>query len=245
MEDAVVGDAATATRGGARPSSASLALRPLGYVLIGLVWLALWAAVVVLAWGIPVWGLIDGTLTVAEFTEPATSSVGGFLALVLVVAPIMVIIGGPVLLWWLPNCTWPLASLSFLYVMRSLNPAYRGEKLSFTAQGARGSTLGPPTVSTVALSLQPVRTSALARFLMRFYAAGWQLDGRSFFVMLPAGVGWLLVFPAIAMDVTRTTNVVCGVIAALLIVFSLAWALRLTFVRPRPKDRPAPSENRS
>ncbi|WP_454851547.1 hypothetical protein [Promicromonospora soli] len=127
MEDAVVGDAATATRGGARPGSASLALRPLGYLLIGLVWLALWAAVVALAWGIPVWGLIDGTLTVAEFTEPATSSVGGFLALVLLVAPIMVIIGGPVLLWWLPNCTWPLAALSFLYVIRSLNPAYRGE----------------------------------------------------------------------------------------------------------------------
>ncbi|WP_454851549.1 hypothetical protein [Promicromonospora soli] len=64
-------------------------------------------------------------------------------------------------------------------------------------------------------------------------------------MMLPAGVGWLLVFPAIAMDVTRITNVVCGVIGALLIVFSLARALRLTFLRPRPKDRPAPSENRS
>jgi hypothetical protein len=176
-----------------------------------------------------VWGLIDGTLTVAEFTEPATSSVGGFLVLVLLVAPIMVIIGGPVLLWWLPNCTWPLAALSFLYVVRSLNPAYRGEKLSFTAQGARGSTLGPPTVSTVALSLQPVRTSVLARFLMRFYAAGWQLDGRSFFVM----------------DVTRTTNVVCGVIAAVLIVFSIAWALRLTFFRSQPKDRPGLPENGS
>ncbi len=53
------------------------------------------------------------------------------------------------------------------------------------------------------------------------------------------------VFPAIAMDVSRTTSVVCGVIAALLIVFSVAWALRLTFIRPRPKDRPGRSENGS
>jgi hypothetical protein len=161
--------------------------------------------------------------------------------MVFLAAPLVAVLAGPVVLWWLPNCTWPLAALSFVYVVRSLNPSYRNEKLSFTAYGARGSTLGPPTISGVALSLQPVRNTALTRFLMRFYVAGWQPSGRGFLAMLPAGVGWLLLFPAIAIDVSPTTNVVCGVLAVALIVWSLVWALRTAWAPA--KDRRKAGKN--
>ncbi|MFI2103635.1 hypothetical protein ACH436_10095 [Isoptericola sp. NPDC019693] len=225
MGDVVVGDRGSTTRRTTPPRPWARTLRPLGYLLIGLVWLAIWALVVALAWGILVCGVVSGELTMAEFTEPATSSVGGFIGMVLLAAPLVAAVAGPVLLWWIPCCIWPLATLSAVYVVRSLRPSYGREKLSFTAYGARGSSLGPPTTSNVALSLQPVRGSALTRFLMRFYAAGWQPRGRAFLPMLLAGVGWLLLYPAIAVDVSRTTNVVCGVVGLSLVVLSLAWTV--------------------
>ena len=69
----------------------------------------------------------------------------------------------PLVLWWLSNCTWPLAALSFVYVVRSLN---------------------------------------------------------------------LLLFPAIAVDVSPTTNVVCGVLGAGLIVWSFVWTPATNTRRP-------------
>ncbi|GAB2500844.1 hypothetical protein GCM10027063_45540 [Promicromonospora xylanilytica] len=242
MEDIVAGERRGAAPKGVSPRPWRVALRPFGYLLVGLTWLAIWALVVALGWGILAFGVIAGNLTVAEFTEPATASVGAFIGMVFLAAPLLAVIAGPVVLWWLPNCSWPLALLSFVYVARSLNPAYRHEKLSFTASGVRGSVIGPPTATDVALSLQPVRNTTLTRFLMRFYVAGWQASGPWFLAMLPAGVGWLLLFPAIAADVSEATNVVCGVLGTGLIVWSYAWALRIAWRQTSPaKDTSGPS----
>lgn len=235
MEDILAGDPNRTTRKSTSPPRWALGWRPFGYLLVGLVWLAIWAAVFALGWGILIYGVVSGELTVAEFTEPATSSVGSFLGMVLFLAPVLAVIMGPIVNWWLPNCTWPLAALSFVYIGRSLRPSYRHEKLSFTAYGDATRTLGQPTISSTSLSLQPVRNTALTRFLMRFYVAGWQPSGIGFVAMLPAGFGWLLLFPAIAMDVSATTNLVCGVLGVGLIAGSYVWALR-TMWTPR-KDR--------
>ncbi|MFC3492651.1 hypothetical protein [Glycomyces rhizosphaerae] len=228
MEDIVAGDPDRSTRNATPPPRWALAWRPFGYLLVGLVWLAIWATVFALGWGILIFGVVSGELTVAEFTEPSMSSVGSFLAMVFLLAPLLAVIMGPVVLWWLPNCSWPLAALSFVYIGRSLRPSFRHEKLSFTAYGDQTNTFGRPTVSGTSLSLQPVRNTALTRFLMRFYVAGWEPSGIGFLAMTPAGVGWLLLFPAIAKDVTLTTNIVCGVLGVGLIAWSYVWALRTT-----------------
>jgi hypothetical protein len=99
------------------------------------------------------------------------------------------------------------------------------EPLSCSRAAQRGETLGPPTIAGTTLSLQPVRETRLTRVLMAFYLSGWRPDGRTFVAMLPAGLAFLLAFPAIAVDVSPTTNVVCGVLAAVLAVWSYAWSL--------------------
>ncbi|THV42054.1 hypothetical protein [Glycomyces buryatensis] len=225
MEDIVAGNPDRTTRKSKPPPGWTLPLRPFGYLLVGLVWLAIWGFVFALGWGILIYGVVSGELTIAEITEPAMASVSHFLAMVFIVAPLVVVLLGPVILWWLPNVSWPLAALSFVYIGRSLRPSYRHEKLSFTAFGDQ-TTFGPPTISNVSLSLQPVRNTALTRFLMRFYVAGWEPSGIGFLAMLPAGIGWLLLFPAIAKDVSATTNIVCGVLGVGLVAWSFAWALR-------------------
>lgn len=200
-------------------------LRPFGYLLVGLIWLALWLAVLGLAWGLPVYAAISGTMTVEEFTAPATGSVGGFIGTVLVGAPLVIIIFGPGVLWYLACATWPLAALSFLYVVRSLQPSYAGEKLSRSEYTQRGETLGLPTIAGTTLSLQPVRANRLTDLLMAFYMSGWKPDGRTFLAMLPGGLGYILVYPALAADVSSTTNMVCGVLAVVLLAASYVWAL--------------------
>jgi hypothetical protein len=214
-----------ATAATPRLGRARLVLRPFGYLTIGLVWTAIWIVVLGLGFAILGYGVISGELTVAEFTEPATSSVGGFIGLVLLCAPLVVIVWGPGVFWMLPCATWPLAALSFVYVVRSLRPSYAGERLSHSESTRRGETLGLPTIAGTTLSLQPVRSSRLTDLLMAFYMSGWRPDGKTFVAMLPAGLAFLLAFPAVAVDVSDTTNLVCGVLAAALAVWSFVRAL--------------------
>src|SRR5690606_3847017 len=178
------GTAATDTgraRGG-RPGTVSLALRPLGYLLVGLVWLAIWLVVVALGPGILVWIAVDGTMTFGEVAgnQPAES----WVVAGLLVVPIVVAVWGPGVFWYLPCATWPPAALSFLYVIRSLLPRYAAERLSHSERAPRGTSLGPPTVGGVTLSLQPVRPTRLTDLLMKFYLSGWDIDGRAFLAML-------------------------------------------------------------
>lgn len=224
-----------------RPGRARLALRPFGYLTIGLVWTAIWLLVLGLGYAVLGYGVISGELTVAEFTEPATSSVGGFIGLVVLCVPLVVVIWGPGVLWMLPCASWPLAVLSFVYVARSVRPSYAGEPLSHSESTRRGETLGLPTVAGTTLSLQPVRSSRVTDLLMAFYMSGWRPDGKTFVAMLPAGLAFLLAFPAIAVDVSPTTNVVCGALAAVLAVWSYVWSLvvlRRRFWPARGADRP-------
>ncbi|MFI2103641.1 hypothetical protein ACH436_10125 [Isoptericola sp. NPDC019693] len=201
------------------------ALRPVGYLLVGLVWTALALVVLGLGPGILVYLAVDGTMELGGIWADLVAQPSEMVAFCLVV-PLLVVLWGPGVLWYLPSASWPLALLSFVYVARSLNPAYAGERLSRTTRVGRGRTIGLPTVGGVALSLQPVRDTALTRFLMRFYVSGWLPDGHMFLAMLPAGGGWLLAVVGLARDVPGPARVALLVAAAALVVWSVVLGRR-------------------
>lgn len=222
MSGTVAGGPAGSTNDGARPGPASRALRPLGYLLIGLVWLAIWLVAVLLLVGSVFFlaygdsdGLVEGVGD--RLANPVEAVV--FLLILVPILAAAVGAGG----WYVLTASWPLAVLSFTYAIRALNPAYAGEKLSFTGRGAWGSTIGPPTLSGVALSLQPVRATPFTDWVMRFYAAGWSLNGRMILAMLPAGVAWATAIGALAPSVPEVLHVVFG--AATVLLLGASWTL--------------------
>ncbi|QJW35423.1 hypothetical protein [Cellulosimicrobium protaetiae] len=220
------------------PSTVALVLRPFGYLTTGLVWtaiglllLALYAGVAVaqVVWGAgvpPVWE-VDG--------RPVGWGVAALLVVVL--APL----AGPAA-WYLGCATWPLAALSWIYVVRALRPAFRREKLSRTTYALPGTTLGPMTATPVALSLQPVRASRATDVLMRFSARGWRPVGRDALATLPAGVGWAAATVACSPHLGAGARTALGV-AALLLYGTTAVLLRRGWTRQSgavaaPEQRP-------
>ncbi|MCK0116518.1 hypothetical protein MWU57_05700 [Isoptericola sp. S6320L] len=221
------------------------ALRPLGYLLVGLVWTALSVLVLALGPGILVFVALDGTMEVGGLWGDLTAQPGEMTAFALSV-PLLVAIWGPGVLWYLPCATWPLAALSFVYVGRSLRPRHAAEPLSRTQRVGRGNALGLPTASGVALSLQPVHPSRTTRSLMRWYASGWLPDGHMFVATLPAGGAWLLTLVGLASDVPVPARTALLVSAACLAVWSVvlgrrAWRRRFYGVGPGDGPDVAPT----
>jgi hypothetical protein len=170
----------------------SLVLRPFVYLLIGLVWTAIAGIFVAVGPGVLVLVAVAGEgLGLGGMWARLMADPSQLVALFLLI-PLLILLWGPGVLGYLSWQSWPLAVLSFLYVGRSLNPGYAGEKLSYTTWAGRGQSLGPPTLGGVALSLQPVRQTAVTGVLMRFYWSGWDPDGAMFLAMLPAGGAWLV-----------------------------------------------------
>jgi hypothetical protein len=189
-------------------------LRPFGYLAIGLVWTAIAGVILLVGPGaFVVVAVVDGGLELGEIWSSLVADPSEMAAF-FVSLPLLVLLWGPGVLWYLPSASWPLAVLSFVYVGRSLRPRYASEALSRTTWAGRGQTLGLPTVGGVALSLQPVRDTAATRVLMRFYVSGWRPDGRMFVAMLPAGAAWLVGLVGFSHDVASLTRVL------LLAVFS-------------------------
>lgn len=172
------------------PRTAALLLRPVGYLAIGLVWTAIGLFVVGLYLAVAAYGLFEPPADQEPWAE-LVASPGAVLGRLAVLAPIVVVLAGPVT-WYLSCAIWPLAALSFVYAGRALRPSYRGDRLSFTSHVAPGTTLGPPVPGPVAMSLQPQRRSRLTDTLVRFYACGWNLDFREFWPAVPAGIAWAL-----------------------------------------------------
>lgn len=177
------------SRDASPPGAAALLLRPLGYLAIGLVWTAIGLFVVGLYLALAAYGLFEPPED--QLWAELAVSPGAVLGRLAVVAPIVVVLAGPVA-WYLSCATWPLAALSFVYAGRALRPSYRGDRLSFTSHVAPGTTIGPPVPGPVAMSLQPQRRSRLTDTLVRFSACGWNLDFREFWPAVPAGISWAL-----------------------------------------------------
>jgi|GEM_PF-7090290 len=228
---------------GAPPPPWSVILRPVGYLLVGAVWTAIWLiAVLLLVGSVPYLALVDSESLVTGVGERLSDPLG-VLGLLLVALPVLALAvgaGG----WHVLTASWPLAVLSFVYVARGLDRRYRGERLSQTTRGAWGSTFGPPTLTGVALSLQPVRPSAFTDRVMRYYVAGWTVDGRTVLAMLPAGLAWPLAVVALVPGLPQAVHVVAAVVATALLVASLVLGVRAFRRRfsgagaARPDDRP-------
>lgn len=232
MSELVAGDPERSTKDETPRGPAALALRPIGYLLVGLVWLMIWLI------GI---GLLVGSVFFLAYDDPESLLTGGgrspvaqtfVLVLMAAIAALAIGPGG----WHVLTASWPLALLSFTYVVRSLRPSYAGEKLSYTAHAARGSTFGPPTVGDVAMSLQPVRTSRFTDAMMRFYVAGWTVDGRMLLAMLPAGFAWSTAIAAIIPGASDAVHVTAAVLTVLLLGTSLVLGVRAFRAGPRSSE---------
>ncbi|PRZ09727.1 hypothetical protein BCE75_102441 [Isoptericola sp. CG 20/1183] len=226
MPESSNGAAGTAAVGGAEPPGrAALVLRPLGYLLVGLVWTTIWLlAVLLLVGSVPYLAFVDSEGLVAG-VEDRLSTPLGVLGLVIVGLPVLALAigaGG----WYVLTASWPLAVLSFTYAVRALRSDYRGERLSRTSTAVWGSSVGPPTVGRVALSLQPVRATPFTDAVMRFYAAGWSVDGRTVLAMLPAGLAWPAAITALVPGVSGAVHLVAGLLAVVLLATSAVLGVR-------------------
>jgi hypothetical protein len=177
------------------PSRAAVALRPLGYLLVAVVWTVLAAVTLGLSVALLIGLGSSGWHASGFFTGPGVDTPVLILE-VIVIAVIWAASAGYGLVA-LPLATAPLAVLSWTYVVRSLRPSFAGERLSWTRQSRRS--IGPVTVSgTVAMSLLPVRSSAWTDGWMQLYRIGWTPSRALWFAALPWGFatfllpGWLL-----------------------------------------------------
>lgn len=214
------------------PSRAALLLRPLGYFCLAWVWVLLWLVAALLAPGAIAYVYFDDEIILGQVL--GDTPVFGWVMLILVVVPILAAAMGPAASFHLPTMAWPLALLCFTYTVRALRPSYARERLSHTAHTPRGTTLGPPTVGTVALSLKPNRPSRFTDMLMKWYMAGWSLEMPRFRAMLPAGTAWVLLFVWASRDVPEPVRTACLVVAIVLVVVSVvlvARTLRADFAR--------------
>ncbi|MFC8597928.1 hypothetical protein [Isoptericola sp. NPDC057191] len=244
---------AAAVRDDVPPASWSVVLRPAGYAAVGVVWTAIWLIVVLLLVGsVPYLAFVDSEDLVAGVGDRLSDPLGavGLLVVALPILALAVGAGG----WHVLTASWPLAVLSFVYVGRSLDRRYRGERLSYTTRGAWGTSFGPPTLTGVALSLQPVRPSPFTDRVMRYYVAGWTVDGRTVLAMLPAGLAWPFAIAALVPGVPDAVHLVAAVVAVGLLVASSVLgvrALRRRFAGAAagPDDRPltelSPGERRA
>jgi hypothetical protein len=158
---------------------------------------------------------------------------------VVVVVPILAAVMGPGAMFWVPTMGWLLVVLCFTYAFRGLRPSYAKEPLSCTTQAPRGSTLGPPTIGTVALSLKPVRRSRFTDTIMKWYMAGWDLHMEIFLAALPAGVGWVCLFGWASRDIEESLRqglLVAGCVLVLVSVVLVTRAIRVLFKRWRPDE---------
>ncbi|WP_159793581.1 hypothetical protein [Puerhibacterium puerhi] len=184
-----------------RPTPTALVLRPVGYLLMTVLWMAIAVFPFVLGYGLVPSAYVMSHLFAAwepveaqhlywweellgMDPEHRTTSIVG-----------MVVMMGPLLglgfLGMIAFAIYPMILLYGLAFFRSLNPRYSGDRLTYTTYAAPGSTFGPPTTS-VALSAIPTYETRFTRLVMRFYWYRWQPSGRMILGMMPAGMGLLL-----------------------------------------------------
>jgi hypothetical protein len=235
-EPAAPATAAPGAAGATAPSGTlALVLRPLGYWCLAWVWLVIWLITVLIAPGALAYVYFDDEIVLGQAL--GDTPFFGYVMLVLVLVPIVAAIMGPAAMFYLPTMTWPLALLCFVYAFRGLRPSYASERLSHTTQAPRGTTLGPPTIGTVALSLKPNRRSRVTDVLMKWYMAGWSLEMPTFLAALPAGLAWVLLFVWASRDIAEPVRQGCLAAAVVLVLVSVvlvARALRADFRRWTP-----------
>ncbi|HEY5221581.1 MAG TPA: hypothetical protein VIJ18_00810 [Microbacteriaceae bacterium] len=170
------------------PARWEVVARPFGYLLVAVVWAALFAATLALPLLLP-FGLRSDNPDYATsgFFDNMDLFVGilfGLFALVFLV-PLF-----GYLFIALPLATGPLMVLSLTYVVRSLRPAYRTTRLSAT--GWSRESLGPITLYPVALSLIPQRATRWSQFWLGAALMGWRPSRGLLYAAAPCGLGYFL-----------------------------------------------------
>jgi hypothetical protein len=226
VSDVVAGDASRSTKVAQRPSTAALVLRPFGYLGMTIVWTVIWLIALAIPTGTLVYLAVDDPEAVVGNLSQRFANPVEAIAMVVFLVPLLALIMGPGAIFHLPFMCWPVAVLCLTYTMRSLRPSYASEKLSFTTYQAKGESLGPPTVGDLALSMQPVRSTGFTDAVMRFYIAGWSLDGSMFKAMLPVGAAWSFLVPVVVPGFDPTLRTVCLVVAVVLTLVSVVLGVR-------------------
>ncbi|MFP3578519.1 hypothetical protein SB659_02905 [Arthrobacter sp. SIMBA_036] len=212
------------------PSSLERALRPFGYLLMGLVWSGIGAVTLVL----------PAALTIGL----ATSGGDGFGSADFVTDsdPVMLILFGVFVLFvlvpllgyafvCLPLAAVPFAVLSFTYMVQSLRPAHATTRLSAT--GWTNEAIGPVAIIPTALSLLPVRLTPWTRFWAKTALLGW-IPGKELFVPgLPIGLASFLVPVWMFAPAAPGVRVIGVVVVAALMVATIALTVRAWRARYR------------
>jgi hypothetical protein len=208
------------------PSPAARALRPLGYLLIGLVWTVLGAVTLSLPALLTVGLATSDDFTTEHFVQSADP-------LVLILAGVFGLVVLVPLLGYafiaLPLASVPLAVLAFTYVVRSLRPSYAAERLSAT--GWTREAIGPITVYPTAMSLLPLRVTPWARFWTQVMFLGW-IPGKD--LLRPAVLYGLVSFvvPAwLLWPVGPAPTVVWSIVTLAMVVTTVVLVVRVARAR--------------
>lgn len=217
------------------PSSATVGLRPLGYLLVSVVWIVLFALVIgvtVIVLPAALGAATDGGGLQASPAFHRDDTWAAFIA----IPAVMVVWGAISYFLVLGSLGNVLAALTLL--VRSMRPSFRQERLSVSIRAAGGEAVGPASTAAtgVSLSLLPTRLTRWTKVVMIIQFNGWLPNGSMFAIGSLWGalyiftVGWSL-WPA-----TGIALVLCaigsGLLAAALIV--VVWRRRATFPAVMP-----------
>ena len=222
-----------AERAATPPAGWEVALRPFGYLLVAIVWAAIFAVTLALPALLPLGIQADGSdFTMRDFffgMDPLSAILGGLISLVLLVP----IFGYAFLA--LPLASGPLMMLAITYVVRSLRPAYRTTRLSSTGWSRQA--LGPFAVFPTALSLIPIASTRWSRFWLGASLLGWVPSLGVFVAACVFGIGYLLTISWMLWPLRSTAAIVVwvvisGAFAVATIVLLVREALRRFSQRP-------------
>ncbi|MGO4301087.1 hypothetical protein [Leifsonia sp. RAF41] len=221
------------------PSAAERALRPVGYLLVALVWTALSVVTLLLPAALPfaLWST-NPDFSSQEFVTGG-DVVPTVLFLIFAVVVLVPLLGYAFVA--LPLASVPLAVLSWTYVGRSLAPAYAGERLSST--GWSRNVIGPPTLGPTALSLLPVRLTAWTRFWTELMLLGWRPGRGILLAGIPYGLasfavaGWLF-WPVGTVGVAVWTILTAALVVATVVLVVRAYRQRVSGRRPAARAVP-------
>lgn len=218
--------------------TSNLVLRPFGYLIVAIVWLAIFVAVIGVVTIIPA-SLISGGNHLQDSRNFALNSVINIVQILIILAISGALLGwGFVMLGLLSVTNWLLATIYFL---RSLRPSYSHEKLSTTKWSTdaigpvkAGQIIGPDdalipiktnvpfiekyrnVTGSTAISLIPLRDSKVTTFLMSLsLIAMVGITGKIFKGMFFVGLAYMLTIGWVFWPVTNTGGVIIWSIISL------------------------------
>lgn len=219
------------------PGRTAVILRPIGYLLIAVVWVVLFAAVLgVTVIALPA-ALHDSTAHGGLQAYPGFHRDDTWVAFI-AIPMVMAVLGTISYLLILASLGNMLAALTL--AARALRPSFRHEKLSISIRAAGGEAIGPASTAAtgVSLSLLPVRLTRWTKIVMIVQFNGWLPNGSMFAIGSLWGalyiftVGWVL-WPA-----TGIPLILCAVGSGVLAVgiVALIWRRRATFPAVMPSE---------